>query len=197
MSDSANDYLQKLNEKQRSAVTHTEGPTLVLAGAGSGKTRTITCKIAHLIECGISKPEQILAVTFTNKAANEMRSRVAQLSAQFITPPLVCTFHSFAVQVLRRHADMLGYQRNFMICDREDQKRILKTVYKELQLTDSQITLNKALSVISHAKNNGHTPEDYLEHSQNFESEEIFRIYGGYQLFLKQCTYIAQDLMQN
>jgi len=193
MSGSANNYLQQLNEKQRSAVIRTEGPTLVLAGAGSGKTRTITYKIAHLIEQGISKPEQILAVTFTNKAANEMRSRVEQLSAQFISTPLVCTFHSFAVRVLRRHADMLGYQRNFMICDREDQKRVLKTVYKELELTDSQIPLNKALAAISHAKNNGHAPEDYLEHSQNFEAEEIFRIYEGYQRFLKQSNAMDFD----
>ncbi len=193
MRGSTGDYLQQLNEEQRSAVTRTDGPTLVLAGAGSGKTRTITYKIAYLIEQGISRPEHILAVTFTNKAADEMRGRVEQLLTQLSAAPLVCTFHSFAVRVLRRHADTLGYGRDFVICDREDQKRVFKTVYKELQLTDSQLPFNKTRAVISYAKNNSWTPEDYLEHSSDFEAEQISRVYEAYQRFLKRSNAVDFD----
>jgi len=193
MRGSTGDYLQQLNEEQRSAVTRTDGPTLVLAGAGSGKTRTITYKIAYLIEQGISRPEHFLAVTFTNKAADEMRGRVEQLLTQLSAAPLVCTFHSFAVRVLRRHADTLGYRRDFVICDREDQKRVFKTVYKELQLTDSQLPFNKTRAVISYAKNNSWTPEEYLEHSSDFEAEQISRVYEAYQRFLKRSNAVDFD----
>ncbi|MFQ5930167.1 MAG: UvrD-helicase domain-containing protein, partial [Acidobacteriota bacterium] len=144
MKGSGGDYLKHLNEEQKFAVTHTEGPMLILAGAGSGKTRTITYKIAYLIDQGICRPERILAVTFTNKAAEEMRSRVEALLTHLAAAPLVCTFHSFCVRILRQHADRIGYRRDFTICDREDQKRVLKTVYQELNLGDSDLSLDKA-----------------------------------------------------
>jgi len=127
--------LDDLNPEQRAAVTTTEGPLLVIAGAGSGKTRVIAHRIAYLLDQGLARPEQILAVTFTNKAAFEMKNRVHQL-----LPPsrrrgelLVSTFHSFCVRVLRRHLDRLGgsYTRDFTIYDTDDQGRLIKACLKE------------------------------------------------------------------
>ena len=112
--------LNDLNDKQKEAVYHHQGPLLIIAGAGSGKTRTITHKIGHLIDqLGVS-PENILAVTFTNKAAEEMRDRVALLTGNTTTTPLISTFHSLAARLLRRHAQLIGYENDFAICDSLD-----------------------------------------------------------------------------
>jgi DNA helicase-2/ATP-dependent DNA helicase PcrA len=155
--------LDDLNPEQRAAVTTTEGPLLVIAGAGSGKTRVIAHRIAYLLDQGLARPEQILAVTFTNKAAFEMKNRVHQL-----LPPsrrrgelLVSTFHSFCVRVLRRHLDRLGgsYTRDFTIYDTDDQGRLIKACLKELQIDEKQFPPRMIQYAISRAKNQGETPE--------------------------------------
>ncbi len=139
--------LDQLNPQQREAVEHTEGPALILAGAGSGKTRAITYRIAYLIgEKGVA-PESILAVTFTNKAADQMKERVAALLSETLeTWPHISTFHSFCVRVLRRSIDKLGYTRAFSIYDEDDQARVVKTVVSELGLSD-QVTSPRSGSV--------------------------------------------------
>jgi DNA helicase-2/ATP-dependent DNA helicase PcrA len=128
-------FLDKLNEQQREAVETTEGPLLIIAGAGSGKTRVITYRIAHLITNAGIRPDQILAVTFTNKAAEEMRSRVEAMMGERLRPasPLVSTFHSLCVRLLRQHAEKMnaGYTRNFTIYDTDDQARVVRAIMKE------------------------------------------------------------------
>ena len=187
------DLLRNLNEQQRFAVTHTDGPMLILAGAGSGKTRTITHKIAYLIDQDICQPDQILAVTFTNKAADEMRTRVEQLLAPLSSSFLLCTFHSFAARVLRRHASLLGYRPDFTICDRDDQKSVLRTVYEELGVTDSQLSLRRSQQQIGTAKNRSWDPKQYRAQSRDLDVEEIFRIYLAYQAYLKRSNAVDFD----
>ena len=187
------DFLSHLNEHQKLAVTQAEGPMLVLAGAGSGKTRTITYKIAYLIDQGICRPEQILAVTFTNKAAEEMRNRVEKLLTHLDASPLVSTFHSFGVRVLRRHADLIDYGKDFTICDRDDQKRVLKAVYEELHFTDSQLPMRKTLAAISRSKSNNWDPEEYAKKSRDLASQEISLIYSAYERFLKGSNAMDFD----
>lgn len=187
------DFLENLNQQQRFAVTHRDGPTLILAGAGSGKTRTITYKIAYLMGEGICRPEQILAVTFTNKAADEMRTRVEQLLRQLPAAPLICTFHSFAVRVLRRHADHLGYGRDFTICDIDDQRTILKVVYEALGLTDRQLPVRLSQAAISRAKNKSWSPEEYRQKSRDSDAGEIFKVYSAYQRYLEQSNAMDFD----
>jgi DNA helicase-2/ATP-dependent DNA helicase PcrA len=193
MQASENDYLSHLNANQKLAVTQAEGPMLVLAGAGSGKTRTITYKIAYLIDQGICRPEQILAVTFTNKAAEEMRNRVEKLLTHLDASPLVSTFHSFGVRVLRRHAGLIDYGRDFTICDRDDQRRVLKAVYEELHFTDSQLPVRKTLAAISRAKSNNWQPEEYAEKSRDLASQEISAVYSAYERFLKGSNAMDFD----
>ncbi len=193
MQASENNYLSHLNEHQKLAVTQAEGPLLVLAGAGSGKTRTITYKIAYLIDQGVSRPEQILAVTFTNKAAEEMRNRVERLLTHLEASPLVSTFHSFGVRVLRRYAHLIDYGKDFAICDRDDQKRVLKAVYEELHFTNNQLPASKTLAAISRAKSNDWAPEEYLEKSRNLGSEEISLVYTAYERFLKRSNAMDFD----
>ena len=142
-----------LNKEQQEAVQCTEGPLLILAGAGSGKTRVLTYRIAHLIEdCGVN-PWNILAITFTNKAAGEMRERVDRIVGYGSESVWVSTFHSACVRILRRYIDRLGYDTNFTIYDTEDQKTVMKDVCRRLEL-DSKLYKERAvLSVISNAKN--------------------------------------------
>ncbi|MFZ0427240.1 MAG: UvrD-helicase domain-containing protein, partial [Acidobacteriota bacterium] len=164
------------------------GPVLILAGAGSGKTRTITFKIAYLLERGLARPDEVLAVTFTNKAANEMRTRVADLLGGRVTPPLISTFHSFGVRILRRHASLLGYRPDFTICDVDDQKRVMKQVYQEASLKDDQLPMDKARAVISAAKNRGWSPEEYAEKSRDFDADTIYDLFVRYQQVLRRAN---------
>ena len=127
-------YLEKLNPQQREAVQHTEGPLLILAGAGSGKTRVLTCRIAYLIEhCGV-RPWNIMAITFTNKAAGEMRERVDGLVGMGSEAIWVSTFHSSCCRILRRYIDRIGYDNSFTIYDTDDSRQVMKAVIKELEL---------------------------------------------------------------
>lgn len=180
--------LSQLNKQQRAAVEHTAGPLLILAGAGSGKTRTITYKIAYLISREICRPEQILAVTFTNKAANEMQQRVELLLRRLPTSPLLCTFHSFGVRVLRRYGHLVGYRSDFAICDVDDQKRMYKKLYSDYQIDDEEIPVEKARHVISRAKNKGWGPAEYLAKSSDFDAEVIHRVFEAYQEGLKKSN---------
>ncbi len=163
----AMDFLLGLNPQQREAVEHVNGPLLILAGAGSGKTRVITHRISHLIRHhGVYGPS-ILAVTFTNKAAAEMRDRVARLLESVPDAgPTVSTFHSFCVRLLRRDGDPLaahrpGFTRNFNIYDDDDQLALIKQIFKRLGLDDKFMQPRAALSRISQAKNHQQTPVDF------------------------------------
>lgn len=166
---------------------------LILAGAGSGKTRTITHKLAYLLEKGLCQPEEILAVTFTNKAAQEMRSRVSVLTAPRVEPPFVSTFHSFGARLLRRHAHRLDYGNNFVICDVDDQKRFLKQIYSDLGLRDEDVPVRKAQAVISHAKNRGWDPAAYKSNSFDLQSGEIATVFEKYQQSLKRANGMDFD----
>ena len=160
-SPDCSDLLEGLNDEQREAVTQTEGPVLILAGAGSGKTRVITYRIAYLMRHNNAAPSSILAITFTNKAANEMRERITSLvgdRAKFIW----CgTFHSIFSRILRRHADLLGYDKNFSIIDSDDQLKLVRDSMKELDIPDSQHKPKSVLMAISCAKNKLQSIEEY------------------------------------
>lgn len=179
--------LNKLNEKQREAAQKIEGPLLILAGAGSGKTRTITFRIAHMIvEKGIS-PYKILAVTFTNKAAKEMRERVESLIGDDAHKAMISTFHSFGVRLLRVYGDKLGYNSNFTIYDMDDQKRVVKNIMKELVVKDKSLTEGAVVSIISKLKENGVTPSDYeKENKFDMNHKIILECYKKYNVILKE-----------
>src|ERR1700761_3544160 len=148
-------FLEKLNPQQREAVETTDGPVLILAGAGSGKTRVITYRIAYLIDGLGVQPDSILAVTFTNKAASEMASRVDSLvGTRSVTKPLISTFHSFCVRLLRRDIETLqvggkGYRKDFVIYDEADQQNLVKGAMKRLGVDDKQVTPRSVLGHIS------------------------------------------------
>ena len=178
--------MKDLNPRQQEAVQTTEGPLLVLAGAGSGKTRVITSRVAYLIEHAGIQPWQILAVTFTNKAAGEMKARVeAELSAGLRTAsPLISTFHSLCVRILRRHIEALnaGYTRQFTIYDQDDQVRVVRQIMKDLDIDDKSLSARQALGAISGAKNRGTSPAtlanqaDYVT-DRNAKISRIFKLY--------------------
>ncbi len=185
--------LEQLNQAQREAVLQTDGPMLILAGAGSGKTRTITYKIAHVIDSGKCRPEQILAVTFTNKAATEMRSRVEGLLSELSAPPLICTFHSFAVRVLRRFATRLGYGNDFTICDAADQRAVYKRVMDDLGFDEKGPAPRLAQAVVSRAKNQGWSPDAYEARSRDSDSQVMATLYRAYQAALKRSNAMDFD----
>lgn len=178
--------LSKLNSKQREAAEKIEGPLLILAGAGSGKTRTITFRIAHMIqEKGIS-PYKILAVTFTNKAAKEMKERVESLIGDDAHKAMISTFHSFGVRLLRVYGDKLGYAPNFTIYDTDDQKRIVRNIMKELVIKDKGLTEGAVVSIISKLKENGVTPSDYEKENRfDMNHKIILDCYQKYNSVLK------------
>lgn len=172
---------ESLNQQQQEAVYHTEGPLLILAGAGSGKTRVLTHRIAYLIEEKGVNPWNILAITFTNKAAGEMRERVDKLIGMGSESVWVSTFHSTCVRILRRHIDKLGYENNFTIYDTDDQKTVMKDVCKYLQV-DTKIYKERALlGMISKAKNELITAEEYRMMAEgDFRKQKIAKVYEEY-----------------
>lgn len=173
-----------LNPQQREAVLHGEGPLLILAGAGSGKTRTLTQRIAHLIRVSGVEPWRILAVTFTNKAAAEMKRRVQQLVGS--DELWVSTFHAACVRILRREITALGYQSNFTICDDSDQERLLKEVLTELNISERTLKARGAAAAIDSAKNRGILPADFDR--SDFYGEQVARVYELYQARMKQAN---------
>ncbi len=183
--------LTGLNPQQREAVTHERGPLLVLAGAGSGKTRVITYRIAYLIgEQGIY-PSNILAVTFTNKAANEMLARVGRLVPNIGGRPWIGTFHSTSLRMLRRYADRLGYTKSFAVYDTADQLTLVRRCMRELQMSDDAFPPRSILSRISHAKNELIGPVQYEKHNLDFFGARVAEIYRLYQKRLRE--YDAMD----
>lgn len=183
-----------LNDRQKEAVFHTEGPLLILAGAGSGKTRVLTHRIAHLIEDQGVNPWNILAITFTNKAAEEMRERVDRLVGFGSESIWVSTFHATCVRILRRYIDRLGYGTNFTIYDTDDQKTLMKEVCKQLQIDTKIYKERNLLSAISKAKDEMITPEEYeLQAAGDFGIQKIAKVYYEYQKQLKSNNALDFD----
>src|SRR5579875_1590058 len=194
------DFLAGLNPQQREAVAHVEGPLLLLAGAGSGKTRVITHRIAHLVETHRVPGPAILAVTFTNKAADEMRQRVNNLlaSAPDTGSPLLSTFHSFCVRLLRRDGESLsqiraGFTRRFTIYDDDDQLALMKSIYKQLGLDEKFMQYRAALSRISQAKSHNQSPVDWYKAATDPTLTRLAKIYDVYEERLLQANALDFD----
>ncbi len=185
------DLLNSLNSEQKKAVEHAEGPAIVLAGAGSGKTTLLTSRAAWLIEHQQYDPESILLVTFTNKAAGEMRQRIEKLTTQHL--PFVGTFHSFCARFLRNHCELVGLQNPFSIYDTDDQLSTLKLVYKEHSLDSKQLNFRSVLSQISNAKNELLTFSDFSATSRGHLQEQVGQIYSWYQNKLKASNAVDFD----
>jgi DNA helicase-2/ATP-dependent DNA helicase PcrA len=181
----AQDYLSGLNPEQRLAVETTEGPVLVLAGAGTGKTRVLTTRLAHILATGRARPWELLAVTFTNKAAREMRERITALigpSAEGLR--WLGTFHSIAAQILRRHAELVGLKSSFTILDTDDQERLLKQLLEAANIDTKRWTPRSLAGLIDHWKNRGWTPEK-LPPGEDFANGKGHSLYGAYQARLR------------
>ena len=183
-----------LNEQQKEAVYHTEGPLLILAGAGSGKTRVLTHRIAYLIEEKGVNPWNILAITFTNKAAGEMRERVDRLVGFGSESIWVSTFHSMCVRILRRHIELLGYDNSFTIYDTDDQKTLMKEVCRKVDLDTKRFKERMLLSVISSAKNEMIMPEEFeLNAGGDFAQQQIAKAYREYDAQLRANNALDFD----
>lgn len=188
------DILKGLNDKQYEAVTKTQGPCLVIAGAGSGKTKVLTHKIAYLIEHEGAKPWDILAITFTNKAANEMKERITNLIGEAAKDIWMGTFHSICVKILRRFIDRIGFDSSFIIFDTSDQKTLVKGCLRDLGIDDKMFTDRSVLSEISNAKNEMLEPDQYqLRANGDFRKEKIATVYELYQKRLKENNAIDFD----
>ena len=185
-----------LNPMQREAVFHREGPLLILAGAGSGKTRALTYRIAYLIEeCGV-KPWNILAITFTNKAAEEMRERVNGLVELGADSVWVSTFHSMCVRILRRFIENIGYEKDFSIYDSDDSRTLMKQIFKEREVNNKQYRERDILSVISAAKNEMISPEEFLSNARadgDWRGQKIGELYAEYESRLKKNNALDFD----
>lgn len=194
-----NNILENLNDKQVAAVTHFTGPLLVIAGAGSGKTRALTHRIAWLIEKNGVKPWNVLAVTFTNKAANEMKTRIAQLLSVDLegnynnSIPSVGTFHSICVRILRKHIQLLDFENSFGIYDMTDQQILVKRVIEDMNLDIKRVNPKAVLAHISNAKNQLIGPEEYKSYANDYFSEKVAEIYPLYQKALMQSSALDFD----
>ncbi|MDY4068744.1 MAG: UvrD-helicase domain-containing protein, partial [Lachnospiraceae bacterium] len=182
-----------LNEQQKKAVYQTEGPVLILAGAGSGKTRVLTHRIAYLIDRCSVQPWNILAITFTNKAAGEMRERVDNLVGFGAEQIWVSTFHAMCVRILRRYIDRLGYDNHFTIYDTDDQKTVMKDICKRLQIDTKMLKERAILSAISSAKNECISPLEYESTAFDFTARRIAEVYKEYQRVLKKNNALDFD----
>ena len=188
------DLLESLNNRQKEAVVTTEGPCLVIAGAGSGKTKVLTHKIAYLMTQKYVKPWNILAITFTNKAANEMKQRVENIVGDAAKDIWMGTFHSICVRILRKYIDRIGFDNSFLIFDTQDQKTLMKDCLKALKVDDKLFTDRSVLYEISNAKNDMLEPRDYkVKYEGDFRKETIGQIYELYQRRLKENNAIDFD----
>ncbi len=186
--------LEGLNDKQYEAVVNTEGPCLVIAGAGSGKTKVLTHKIAYLIKEQDVKPWDILAITFTNKAANEMKVRIEDLVGDIVNDMWIGTFHSICVRILRRQIDRIGFDSSFIIFDTSDQKTLIKQIIKAQNLDDKIYSDRSVLYEISNAKNELLEPDEYAVKAKgDFRKEKIAELYTIYQKRLKENNAIDFD----
>ena len=186
-------YLEGLNDAQREAVLQTEGPLLVVAGAGSGKTRVLTHRVAHLIAaCGV-KPNEILAITFTNKAAGEMRTRLEGLLGGVARAIWILTFHAACGRILRREAERLGYRSNFTIYDQADQVRLTKACLEELERDPKRFVPRGIHSQISNAKNQLVGPDEYMARVSSFYDQTVAEVYQLYQRRLHGSNAVDFD----
>ncbi|HXJ45005.1 MAG TPA: UvrD-helicase domain-containing protein, partial [Bryobacteraceae bacterium] len=194
------DFLQGLNPQQREAVETTDGPVLILAGAGSGKTKVITNRIAHLITAKHVPPSAILAVTFTNKAAGEMRERVARHleGCELTSNPLLATFHSFCVRLLRRDGDALaairpGFTKTFTIYDADDQLAIIKGAYRRMGLDEKAMPHRATISQISQAKSQKITPDEMFAKAVDPKVTRVAAVYEEYEKALRMSNSLDFD----
>lgn len=188
--------LDGLNPRQREAVIHTEGPLLALAGAGSGKTRVLTCKVAYLVREKGVPPGAILALTFTNKAAREMKMRLENLLQPGYVPHWVSTFHSACVRILRTEIENLGYGRNFVIYDDADQRTLLRNCLRECNFDEKKFAPQALAAKIGRAKNNLQDPRKFKQSAENYFEEQTARVYELYQERLqKQNALDFDDLL--
>jgi len=188
------DLLEGLNKEQREAVLHTDGPLLILAGAGSGKTRVLTHRIAYLIKEKNVYPGSILAITFTNKAAREMKERIEKLLGNLSESIWVSTFHSMCVRILRRDIEKIGFDRNFVIFDSSDQQTVVKDCLKELNLSEKNYPPRTVLDLIGRAKDELIEPDTYSKmYASDFRMSKIAKIYELYQKKLKQNNALDFD----
>ena len=186
--------LEGLNDMQLRAVTTTEGPLLILAGAGSGKTKVLTHRAAYILEQGLAMPWQILAITFTNKAAGEMVERIGKIVGEEKSKDMwIKTFHSAAVRILRRDIDKIGYTTNFNIYDANDQKRLIKDCLRELNLNEDNYPVKSVLSKISNAKDEMISCEEFAAKNLDFRGEKYALIYSLYQKKLKESNALDFD----
>ncbi|MGR8826709.1 DNA helicase PcrA [Leuconostoc citreum] len=183
-----------MNNKQAEAVQTTEGPLLIMAGAGSGKTRVLTHRIAHLVQDLNVFPWRILAITFTNKAAREMRERIAALLSEDVARDIwVSTFHALAVRILRRDGEAIGLAKNFTIIDTSAQRTLMKRVINDLNLDTNQYDPRTILGMISNAKNDMLRPRDYAKAADNAFQETVAEVYTAYQAELKRSQSVDFD----
>ena len=187
------EYLKNLNKAQKEAFLHIKGPLLIVAGAGSGKTKVLTTRIAHIIKEKKAYPNQILSVTFTNKAAQEMKNRVSNiLKKEAIGFSWLGTFHSVSAKILRKHPSAVGLNSNFSIIDQDDQKRLIKNICKSEKIDIKKLAPNYILSVINGWKNKGLYPEKVVPSKKNIFEKGILKIYKIYQsklLDLNTCDF--------
>ncbi len=188
------ELLSGLNEQQKQAVLTTEGPLLVLAGAGSGKTTVLTRRVAYILEQKLAKPWQILAITFTNKAAAEMKERIAALVPDSSDDMWIRTFHSCCVRILRRDISAIGYKSEFTIYDSNDQKRIIKDCLKACGLNEDNFPVKSVISRISDCKNRDISPDEFERNSEsNYRDRQYARLYRAYEKTLKDSNALDFD----
>ncbi|MEM9756181.1 MAG: UvrD-helicase domain-containing protein, partial [Pseudomonadota bacterium] len=184
-------YLDGLNPAQRSAVEALDGPVLMLAGAGTGKTRALTARIAHLLSTGTARPNEILAVTFTNKAAREMRGRVAGFLGQAVEGmPWLGTFHAICVKLLRRHAELVGLKTNFTILDTDDQQRLMKQLILAENIDEKRWPARMLAGIIDNWKNRAWTPDKVPEAEAGAFDRRGLPLYAAYQERLKTLNAV-------
>ena len=187
------EYLNNLNKCQKEAVLHLDGPLLIVAGAGSGKTKVLTSRIAHIIREKKAYPNQILSVTFTNKAAKEMHNRVSSiLKTEAVGLSWLGTFHSICAKLLRKHAAAAGLNSNFSIIDQDDQVRLIKNICKAENIDTKQLAPKYILSIIDRWKNKGFYPERVILNKKDIYEKTIFPLYKIYQqklLDLNVCDF--------
>ena len=193
MENSNLNYLKNLNSNQKKAVLNLDGPCLIVAGAGSGKTKVLTTKVAHIVKKGKASPNQILCVTFTNKAAKEMKDRVSKiLSNQDTGLPWFGTFHSICAKILRKHASAVNLSSNFTIIDQDDQVKLIKNICKAENIDIKEVAPKYVLSAIDKWKNSGLIPAKVIPNKKNFNESGILKIYKIYQqklLDLNACDF--------
>src|SRR5699024_8418403 len=187
------ELLKTLNKEQQAAVKHTEGHLLIMAGAGSGKTRVLTHRIAYLIDEKAVSPRNILAITFTNKAAREMKDRVRNLVGTESEAMWVSTFHSMCVRILRRDIERIGYSRNFTIIDSSDQQTVMKQILKNVNVDPKQYDPRAMIAQISSAKNELITPKQAIEKAGNYYEQQVAEIYDAYQKMLRKNQVLDFD----